>query len=183
MLPTQVILIGLCNQLAMISSGGGLYEHIVVDAAWARRPDIIQPSRGGISRAKFWIPAHTIFEVMMIITLISIHYYPPLSNTNNTDSININANSNDYYNIKWWLYVSFVSHIIMRVWSFIDFIPRAIAFERADTNDIKYNDAMSWITRSRYRMPLSFVTCISLMMALIIASNYYNTSYTTPSLD
>jgi hypothetical protein len=43
--------------LALISLGGGLYEVSVVDPAWPRRLDLIQPSHGGVSRRWFWIPA------------------------------------------------------------------------------------------------------------------------------
>ena len=48
----------LATALASMSLGGALYEFTVVDPFWPRRPDIIQPARGGISRKRFWIPAH-----------------------------------------------------------------------------------------------------------------------------
>ena len=55
--------IALASFLALISLGGGLYEFPVVDSSWPRRPDIIQPNRGAISRKRFWIPAHAAIEL------------------------------------------------------------------------------------------------------------------------
>jgi hypothetical protein len=43
--------------------GGGPYETLVIDPAWPQRPGINQSHNGGISRRRFWIPAHTVFEV------------------------------------------------------------------------------------------------------------------------
>jgi hypothetical protein len=36
---------------ALMTLGGGLYEYLVVDPAWPKRPDVIQPARGGIEKA------------------------------------------------------------------------------------------------------------------------------------
>ena len=55
---TLLLTVGLACALALISLGGGLYEFSVIDPAWPRRPDVIQPARGGVSRRWFWIPAH-----------------------------------------------------------------------------------------------------------------------------
>ena len=44
--------------LALMSLGGALYDFTVVDPCWPRRPDLIQPGQGGLSRKRFWIPAH-----------------------------------------------------------------------------------------------------------------------------
>src|SRR5262249_18385285 len=58
-----IVTIGIASSLALVSLGGGLYEFLVVDPSWPSRPDIIQPNRGGVSRKRFWIPAHTAFEL------------------------------------------------------------------------------------------------------------------------
>jgi hypothetical protein len=42
--------VAIASSLALISLGGGVYEFLVIDPFWPRRPDIIQPNRGGISR-------------------------------------------------------------------------------------------------------------------------------------
>lgn len=42
--------------LGSIGMGGGLYETLLVDPKWPSNPAIVQPSRGGIDRARFWGP-------------------------------------------------------------------------------------------------------------------------------
>jgi hypothetical protein len=53
--------VAIASSLALISRG--VYEFLVIDPFWPRRPDIIQLNRGGISRSQFWIPAHMAFEL------------------------------------------------------------------------------------------------------------------------
>ena len=65
----SLVFVSLAAALALASLGGGLYEFLVVDPFWPRRPDLIQPLRGGISRRRFWIPAHTAFELALIAAL------------------------------------------------------------------------------------------------------------------
>jgi hypothetical protein len=65
----KTVLIALATSLSLISLGGGLYEFVVVDPAWPRRPDIIQPLLGGVSRKRFWIPAHICFELLLLASL------------------------------------------------------------------------------------------------------------------
>ena len=60
----------LATALALVSLGGGLYEFPVVDPFWPKRPDLVQPARGGISRKRFWIAAHIAFEVTLIASLV-----------------------------------------------------------------------------------------------------------------
>ena len=64
------VLIAVASALALVSLGGGFYEFLVVDPAWPRRPDLIQPARGGVSRRRFWIPAHVAFELTLIASLV-----------------------------------------------------------------------------------------------------------------
>jgi hypothetical protein len=123
--------------------GGGLYEFLVVDHAWPRRPDLVQPSRGGISRKRFWIPAHTVFELMLILALIRSWSQP---------------------DVRYWLLVALCSHGVMRIWSAFDFIPKALAFERAESVDEQA--ARKWSRRSMLRLPLDLVTCFALLSVL-----------------
>ena len=90
--------------LALIRLGGALYEFSVVDPFWPRRPEIIQPGRGGISRRRFWIPVHTAFELALLAALVVTWSLP---------------------DIRFWLLVALLSHAVMRIWSFIDFVPKA----------------------------------------------------------
>jgi len=141
--------IALAAALALISLGGGTYEFLVVDPAWPRRPDLVQPQRGGISRKRFWIPAHTTFELSLIASLI-------LAWGDAT--------------VRTPLLVALTSHAVMRIWSAFDFIPRALAFERADPASITEDAARRWSRRSLGRLPLDLVTCGAMLCALMAAA-------------
>jgi hypothetical protein len=144
-----ILLIALASSLALMSLGGGLYEFVVVDPAWPRRPEIIQPARGGVSRKRFWIPAHTAFELALIAALVLAWSRPEVRN---------------------WLLIAFASHVAMRIWSAFDFIPKALAFERADPSSITEDAARRWSHRSRWRLPLDLVTCVAMLAALVAAA-------------
>jgi hypothetical protein len=144
-----IILVAVTAALALISVGGGLYEYLVVDPAWPRRPDLIQPARGGVSRRRFWIPAHTAFELSLIASLI------------------IAWNSST---IRTPLLIALATHATMRVWSAFDFIPKALAFEKADPTSIDVRSARRWSRRSLGRLPLDVVTCTAMVAALLAAA-------------
>lgn len=135
----------LATALALMSMGGGLYEFLVVDPFWPKRPDLIQPTRGGISRKRFWFPAHTAFELVLILSVVWAWH--------NSD-------------LRFWLLMALGSHATARIWSAFDFIPKALAFEKAATVD--ETAARKWSRRSRLRFPLSLWTCLSLLCALWI---------------
>jgi hypothetical protein len=136
--------IAAASSLALILVGGGLYEFLVVDPVWPGRPDIIQPSRGGISRKRFWIPAHATFELLLISALVSAWSLPE---------------------VRSWLWIALTSHALMRIWSAFDFIPKALAFERAEQGTITEAAARKWSNRSLLRLPLDLVTCGALLAA------------------
>ena len=140
-----IVLVGVAAALALMSLGGGLYEYSVVDPAWPRRPDIIQPARGGVSRRRFWIPAHTAFELSLLASLVALWSSPARTP----------------------LLVALASHATMRVWSAFDFIPRALAFEKADPVSLDALAARRWIRRSLGRLPLDLVTCAAMVSALL----------------
>ena len=140
--------ITLCASLALVSLGGGLYEFIVVDPSWPGRPDIIQPTRGGISRKRFWIAAHTAFEIMLVVALVVAWSAP---------------------SVRFCLLVALASHGAMRIWSAFDFIPKALAFEKAEPGMIDKGAARRWTYRSRLRLPLNLVTCGAMLAAVIMA--------------
>ncbi len=140
----STIVIGLAAALACASLGGGLYEVSVVDPAWPRRPELVQPSRGGISRKRFWIPAHVAFELSLVLALVLA--WPAAE-------------------VRLWLLVALASHAVMRLWSAFDFIPKALAFERADPATITPDAASRWARRSMLRLPLDVVTCAAMLMA------------------
>jgi hypothetical protein len=135
--------------LAFVGLGGGLYEFSVVDAAWPRRPDLVQPSRGGISRKRFWIPAHVAFELMLLATLVVAWPAP---------------------DVRFWLLAALVLHAVMRIWSAFDFIPKALAFEKAESGMVAEDAARRWTRRSLLRLPLDLLTCGTMLTALIAAA-------------
>jgi len=142
-----VLLIAVTTVAACISLGGGLYEYLVVDPAWPKRPDIIQPDRGGVSRKRFWIPAHTVFEVLLIVSLV--------------------VGWGDA-GVRAALIVALVSHAVMRIWSLFDFVPKALAFEKADAG-VDEAAAVRWTRRSILRLPLDLITVGAMVAALVAA--------------
>ena len=145
----RLLCVALAAGLALISFGGGLYEFSVIDRAWPRRPDIIQPVRGGVDRKWFWIPAHVAFELTLVASLLATWSHP---------------------DVRFWLWIALASHALMRVWSGLDFIPKALAFERADPAVIDEDMARQWTRRSRLRMPLDVITCSAMLAALVHAA-------------
>jgi hypothetical protein len=144
-----LFIVALATALALVSLGGGAYEFLVVDPAWPRRPELIQPQRGGISRSRFWIPAHSAFELCLLAAFIVAWSAP---------------------GVRPLLWVAAASHVAMRVWSFVDFIPKALAFERADPAAVEAPAAERWVRRSLIRLPLDLVTCGAMLMALASAA-------------
>ena len=120
--------------LALMLIGGGLYEFLVVDPFWPKRLDLIQPDRGGISRRRFWIPIHTLFELSVISALVAAWSTPA---------------------IRPWLWVALISHTIVRIWSAFDFIPKALAFEKAEPGPITERSARKWTHRSLFSRVLN----------------------------
>jgi hypothetical protein len=139
------VLIAFTALAACVSLGGGLYEFLVVDPAWPKPPGIIQTRNGGVSRARFWVPAHTIFEVLLIATLVTAW---------------------GEADVRITLLVALGSHAVMRVWSLVDFVPKAVAFEKADPATVVEASAVRWTRRSLLRLPLDLITCTAMLAAL-----------------
>ncbi len=143
-----LVLIAAATLVACALLGGGLYETVVVDPAWPKRPGIIQAHNGGISRRRFWIPAHTVFEVLLIVALIAAW----------RDA-----------DVRLALLVALAGHAVMRVWSLVDFVPKAVEFEKADPASVDEAAAMAWTRRSLLRIPLDLITCVAMLAALALA--------------
>jgi hypothetical protein len=143
-IPT-LILIAAATLAACALLGGGIYETVVVDPVWPKRPGIIQPRNGGISRRRFWIPAHTVFEILLIAALIAAWREP---------------------DVRFALVIAMVSHVAMRVWSLLDVVPKAVEFERADPASVEEEAAVAWTRRNLARLPLDLVTCVACLWAL-----------------
>jgi hypothetical protein len=145
----MLLVVVLATALALASVGGGLYEFLVVDPFWPKRPDLIQPSRGGISRKRFWIVIHVAFEVVLIASLVWAWSQPA---------------------VRSCLLVALASHALMRIWSGFDFIPKALAFERAEPGSVNEATARAWTRRSQLRLPLDLITCGAMLWALVTAA-------------
>ena len=145
----MLFVVALAAALALASVGGGLYEFSVVDPVWPKRPDIVQPARGGISRKRFWISIHVAFELTLIAALAFSWSQPAVREA---------------------LLVALSSHAIMRIWSSFDFIPKALAFEKADPATISEAAARAWTRRSRLRLPLDLITCGAMLTAFAAAA-------------
>ena len=126
--------------------GGGVYEHLVIDPSWPKYPNLIQPKRGGIRRGRFWLPAHLLFEVILLCSLAVSWKLP---------------------SVRVWLLAAIGIHIATRLWSAFDFIPKAIAFEKADVIDETL--ARKWTFKSKFRLPLELLTLTLLINALHVA--------------
>lgn len=68
------------------------------------------------------------------------------------------------------LVVSLISHAVMRIWPAFDFIPKGLAFERADPATISEAAARRSSRRSLGRLPLDLATCIASLVALAAAA-------------
>jgi hypothetical protein len=58
---------------------------------------------------------------------------------------------------------------VMRVWSLVDFVPKALAFEKADPATVDERAAVRWTRRSVLRLPLDVITCAAMLAALAVA--------------
>lgn len=139
------MIIGLTALVAAWTLGGGFYEFIVVDAVWPRRPDIVVPSRGGLSRKRFWITIHVLFEILLVASLVMAWSVPE---------------------VRRFLLIALASHAAMRIWSAFYFIPKALAFERMEPEAISEDAAQRWVSRSRLRLPLDLITMAAVAAAL-----------------
>ena len=145
----HLALIVIAAVIAVMSVGGGLYEFLVIDPFWPSRPELIQPTRGGVSRKRFWIPIHISFEAALIASLTTAWAQQ---------------------SVRAALLVALISHAIMRIWSAFDFIPKALAFERAEPSTISEAAARRWTRRSLGRLPLDLITCGAMIVALVAAA-------------
>jgi hypothetical protein len=134
--------------LAAMSLGGGFYEVGVVDPAWPGNPALIQPRQGGVDRKRFWIPIHVTFEVSLVVAIVLAWQVAEVLRP---------------------LLLALASHFVMRLWSFLEFIPKALAFERAEPWSISTPDALRWVRRSRTRLALDLLTTATCLLAMVQA--------------
>ena len=143
-----VVLAPLCALvLGAIGLGGGVYETLVVDPVWPDNPAIIRSGHGGMSRARFWVPAHSLYELALLMSLWMVWSV--------TDA-------------RWWTIAALAIHLAARAWSFAYFIPRAIRFEKlGELTEDQRREASRWTRLSRCRPVLSFCSIVALCVAIL----------------
>jgi hypothetical protein len=133
--------------LGAITLGGGVYETLLVDPVWPDNPAVIQPGRGGLDRKLFWMPAHTLYELALFLTLWMVW----------SES-----------EARWWTVAALVVHFGARAWSMAYFIPRALRFEKpGDLAEEQRLEARRWTRLSRCRPALEAISIIALCAAIL----------------
>ena len=133
--------------LGSIALGGGIYETLVVDAAWPGNLGLIQSNRGGLNRKIFWMLVHPLFEIGLLVSA--------WMNWSNRS-------------VRLWIIVALLGHFVARAWSFAYFIPRALGFEKLDElTPEEMRSANRWIKLSRCRPILEAVSIAALAMILL----------------
>lgn len=142
----HVLILQIAMIFGAIGLGGGLYEILLVDRAWPRLPQLIQPQRGGIDRKLFWIPMHTVYEFALVAALW--------------------ANWQDAF-ARSCILAALAAHAATRAWSFLYFIPAALRFEQADDLDLSQAAAArAWTRRSRWRVAIEACAVLAFVLAL-----------------
>ena len=138
---------GLSGLLIDLDNRGLLNETLVVDPVWPDNPAIIRGGHGGISRARFWAPAHSLYELALLISLWIVWGVAAA---------------------RWWTIAALAVHLAARAWSFAYFIPRALRFEKLDelTEDQR-REALRWTRLSRCRPVLSVCSIVALCVAIL----------------
>lgn len=130
--------------IVVLELGGGVYERIVLDAAWPTRLSLIQPSEGGLDRKNFWVPLHAVLMVTLPLALWACWREPTL---------------------RFQLLVATGLYVVMRAWTFAYFIPGALRFEKAVGEPDLVEQARSWVFWSIWRTPMVFGAAIALTAA------------------
>jgi hypothetical protein len=146
-LETRAIVPLIALTLGAVGLGGGLYETLLVDPVWPRNPAMIQPSRGGLDRKRFWGPVHGLFEVALLVSAWTAWSEAAA---------------------RPWMVAALSAHFVARAWSFAYFIPGALRFEKmGDLSEEQVRLARRWTRLSRCRPVLELVSILSLGAAVL----------------
>jgi hypothetical protein len=144
-------LLSSCVAVALML-GGGIYESLVISPQWSAAPPgsfgIIQKATG-VPLQRFWVPIHIIISIMLAGALAS------------------NWSYRERRNLVLW---AAASYIVMRLWSFLYFIPEMLRFQEIPLNGEPSSELLSrvarWTTLTWFREPLDLFTQICLLVAL-----------------
>ena len=147
----QWSLILLCYSIAA-AIGGGLYEHIVLTPIWSKSPPssfaIIQPTTG-VPLQRFWIPVHGTITLFIILSLVMTW---------------------SDMTVRRLLLVAMASYIVMRVWSFLFFIPEMLAFQKVPLDSAPSAELAArgarWTFWTWFREPLDIISFLFSLLAL-----------------
>jgi hypothetical protein len=137
------ILLALCATAFL--TAGGWYEQVVLDSAWPRNPDLVRPATGGANRKKFWIPAHASGAVALALALWAA--WPVAVARDAT-------------------LVAVAFYILITLVTVRYFAPAVLKVER-DSVEPNAPSSLTWVRRSRWRMPLAVGMNIALAVAAL----------------
>lgn len=130
--------------------GGGIYENLVLNAAWPSNPSLIQPELGGVNRKVFWIPLHALMTLLLPIAIWL--YWSEKT-------------------VRRLLLLSLAFYLIVRIWSILYFIPVALEFEAMQVQPIEQAKlAETWVALSPVRSVLSLAATVCLTICIFGAN-------------
>lgn len=132
-------LLWLSSLLLAFEVAGGIYEHVVIDLAWPSNPALVQPGEGGVNRALFWIPVHSLLSLSLLTGLWASWPRRDLRTR-----------------MAWALGI----HVALRVWTAAYFIPVALAVEAGEVTSLE--QFRTWVMLS----PLRTVATLAALLIL-----------------
>ena len=132
-----LVLIAITTLAACVALGGGLYEFLVVDPTGQAAGHRSADSRRHIPAPVLDSRAYSV-RVLLIVALIV---------------------GWDEAGVRIALLVALLSHAAMRIWSLVDFVPKAVEFEKTDPAVVDEAAAVRWTRRSLLRLPLDLIAC------------------------
>lgn len=138
-----IALLALTALSACLVFAGGLYEAVAVDPFWPRRPGIVQAHNGGMSRRRYWLPAHTAAELLLVVSLVAAWAHA---------------------GVRTALLVALLCHAVARIWALADRQPSADGPAGVDERA-----AVAWTRRSLLRLPFDLAACAAALIALMFA--------------
>ncbi|EFA77411.1 ankyrin repeat-containing protein [Heterostelium album PN500] len=123
--------------------GGRLYEVLMVDSKWNKKPSLIQPKAGGIEKNNIITKCGTV--LLEVTVIYSLYLYQ------------------NHRDVLIPLTISAVSHCIERLFELLYLTPKLTEIEKLPEAAVTESIANKYIKRSKLRIPLSIITNLYLM--------------------